>query len=202
MTPDELKRGTLADATTRAGGVRITLDLSRQSLIESFPRVCRVVRRAGISLHSIRYRSDALTAWTGNPQKMEVHYDPRDLSRIYLRTPDGDYYELTYRDLRRPPISLSELQLALQHLRKAKRVDADEATIFQTVKNMRESAGEPRVQAKNARCFRTRGLRLIQEGPMEPAANSARQKSSRTAERQGKKGRQPRRQRLTAEERS
>jgi hypothetical protein len=67
---------------------------------------------------------------------------------------------------------------------------------------MRESAGEPRVEAKNARCFHTRGLRLIQEGPMGPAANSAPEKSSRTAERQGKKRRQPRRRRLTAEERS
>jgi len=201
MTPDELKRGTLADATTRTGGVRITLNPSRQSRIESLPRASRVVRRTGISLHSIRYRSDALAAWIGNPKKMEIRYDPRDLSRIYLGTPDGDYYELTYRELRRPPISLSEHQLALQHLRKAKRVDVDEEAIFRTVKNMRESASEARQGAKNARCFHARGLRFIQAGPMEPGANSALEKSRRTTERPGKKGRQPRRRRLTAEER-
>jgi putative transposase len=39
----------------------------RQSFIESLPMARRLVRRDGITLHLIRYWSDMLTAWIGNP---------------------------------------------------------------------------------------------------------------------------------------
>ena len=61
---------------------------------------------------------------------MIVRYDPRDLSRIYLLAPDGQYYDLTYRDLRHPPISLWEHRLALKRLREEGRLRVDEAAIF------------------------------------------------------------------------
>ena len=130
MIPDELKPGISVDARARADRAGTAINRSRQARIESLPVVRRVARRSGIWLHSIRYWSDVLTAWSGKAQKMDVRYDPRDLSRIYLRAPDGDYYDVSYRDLRRPPISLGEYQLALKHLHKIKHAEVDEEAIF------------------------------------------------------------------------
>jgi putative transposase len=196
VTPQKLKRGTLVDATARTDCARTARNRSRESLIESLPVVRRVVRPSGISLHSIRYWSDVLTAWIGRAQKMEIRYDPHDLSRIYLRAPDGDYYDLSYRDLRRPPISLREHQLAIQHLRKNKQVVVHEEAIFQAVKTVSESVGDTR--AKNPGRICTSGRPRIRGGPTRPVANRSPEKSSRPTG----KGLNPWRRMLTVEKSS
>ncbi len=196
MTHQELKRGILVNATARTDCGGTVRNRSRESLIESLPVARRVVRPPGISLHSIRYWSDVLTAWIGRAQKMEIRYDPRDLSRIYLRAPDGDYYDLSYRDLRRPPISLREHQLAIQHLRKTIQVVVHEEAIFQAVKTMREGSGDAR--AKNAGRICMRGRLRIQGGPRRSVANRSPEKASRPVRKELK----PWRRMLTVEKSS
>jgi putative transposase len=147
-------------------------------LIDFLPLERRLIRRDGVSLHSIHYCSDVLRSWIGEPQKMIVRYDPRDLSRIYLLAPDGNYYDIHYRDLRRPSISLWEHRLALKRLREEGRAVSDEGAIFRTVETMRSITDGAVVASKTARRQRERRLRLIQGGrmdtaPVVPAAPSA-----------------------------
>ena len=73
---------------------------------------------------------------------MIVRYDPRDLSRVYLLGPDGRYYDFSYRDLGRPPISLWEHRLALKRLREEGRAQVDETAIFRTIETMRAITDE------------------------------------------------------------
>ena len=117
----------MGDATTPGCGEPPAVADPRRFLIDFLPIERRLIRRDGVSLHSIHYWSDVLTTWIGEPQKMIVRYDPRDLSRIYLLAPDGQYYDLSYRDLRRPPISLWEHRLALKRLREEGRAHVDES---------------------------------------------------------------------------
>jgi putative transposase len=109
----------------------------RRFLIDFLPIERRLVGREGVFLNSIAYWSGVLATWIGEREKMPVRYDPRDLSRIYLLGPDGCYYDLPYRDLRRPPISLWEHRAALRRLREQARVDIDEAAIFEAIATMR-----------------------------------------------------------------
>ena len=109
----------------------------RRFLIDFLPIERRLVRRDGIVLNRIHYWSDALALWIGKPERMIVRYDPRDLSRIYLLAPNGHYYDVGYRDLSRPPISLWEHRLALKKLRETGRAFVDEAAIFRTIDAMR-----------------------------------------------------------------
>ena len=95
---------------------------------------------------------------------MIVRYDPRDLSRIFLLAPDGQYYDLQYRDLRRPPISLWEQRLALKRLREEGRAVIDEAALFRTVEAMRAITEDAVAATKTARRHHERRLRLIQGG--------------------------------------
>jgi putative transposase len=167
------ERGIHGDATTPGCGEPGSVPDPRRLLIDFLPIERRLIRRDGVSLHSIHYWSDVLRAWIGEPQRMVVRYDPRDLSRIYLLAPDSHYYDLSYRDLRRPPITLWEHRLALKRLREEGRAHVDEGAIFRTIETMRTIADEAVVASKVARRQRERRLRLIQGGRIDVVAASA-----------------------------
>jgi len=154
------ERGIVGDAQTPGRGAPVAVCDPRRFLIDFLPIERRLIRRDGVSLHSIHYWSDALSLWIGRPEKMILRYDPRDLSRIYLLAPDGHYYDVGYRDVRRPPISLWEHRLALKRLRDEGRSLVDEAAIFRTVEHMRKIAEEAIAASKTARRQRER-LRVI-----------------------------------------
>ena len=130
------------------------------------------MRRDGICLHSIHYWADTLSVWVARPQKMIVRYDPRDLSRAYLLAPDGQYYDLTYRDLRRPPITLWEQRLALKRLREEGRAHVDEAAIFRAVEAMRSIAQQAVRESKTVRRQRERRWQLTQGGRSDDTPNT------------------------------
>lgn len=179
MTPlAAWQRGIVGDAITPGRGEPVSVPDERRFLIDFLPIERRLIRREGISLHSIHYWSSVLTTWIGERQKMMVRYDPRDLSRIYLLGPDGRYYDLSYRDVRRPPITLWEQRLALKRLREEGRLEVDEGAIFRTIDAMRVITDQAVASSKMARRQRERRLRLIQGGlvdaqPGAPASTDA-----------------------------
>lgn len=167
------QRGIAGDGTTLGRGEPTAVTDARRFLIDFLPIARRRVRRDGVALHSIAYWADVLGTWIGHPEQMIVRYDPRDLSRIYLLGPDGIYYDLSYRDLRRPPISLWEHRLALKRLRDEGRSLVDEEAIFRTIEAMRAIADGAVHASKAARRQRERRLRVAPEGrgdllPVEP----------------------------------
>ncbi|MDR3474365.1 MAG: DDE-type integrase/transposase/recombinase [Devosia sp.] len=161
------RRGIAGDETMLGRGEPTPVTDPRRFLIDFLPIARRLVRRDGVALHSIGYWADVLSTWVGHPDPMIVRYDPRDLSRIYLQGPDGAYYDLSYRDLRRPPISLWEHRLALNRLRQDGRAQVDEAEIFRAIDAMRAIADGAVLASKTARRQRERRLRLALGGRSE-----------------------------------
>ena len=131
----------------------------RRFLIDFLPIERRLVRREGVLLNSIGYWSDVLRTWIGHPEPMIIRYDPRDLSRIYLQGPDGVYYDLAYRDVRRSPISRWEHRRAVKRLREDGYAHVDEGAIFRTVDAMRAITDEATAATKGARRERERRRR-------------------------------------------
>lgn len=165
--------GIAGDGATLGRGEPMAVADPRRFLIDFLPIARRRIRRDGVALHSIAYWADVLSTWIGDPEPMIIRYDPRDLSRIYLLGPDGTYYDLSYRDLRRPPISLWEHRLALKRLREEGRALVDEAAIFRTIEAMRAIADDAVRASKTARRRRERRLRVGPGGrsgllPVEP----------------------------------
>lgn len=80
---------------------------------------------------------------------------------------------MSYRDVRRPPISLWEHHLALKRLREEGRARVDEAAIFSAVEQMRAIADEAVRASKVTRRQRERRLRLIQGGKTDPLASES-----------------------------
>jgi putative transposase len=162
MTPLEAwRRGIVGDDKTLGRGEPTAVADPRRFLIDFLPIERRLIRRDGILLHSIAYWSDVLSTWIGHAEPMIIRYDPRDLSRIYLLGPDGVYYDVNYRDLRLPPISLWEHRLALKRLRGDGRSLVDEAAIFRTIEAMRAIADGAMAASKTARRQRERRLKLV-----------------------------------------
>ena len=49
----------------------------------------RVVQRDGVHINAIRYWHASLAEWIDDDQKHFIHYDPRDIRYVYLRSPSG-----------------------------------------------------------------------------------------------------------------
>src|SRR3546814_13487926 len=53
------------------------------------PGELRVLTRTGVEIHRLQYWDDGLSNWVGQRAKVQVHYDPRDVTYVYVRTPGG-----------------------------------------------------------------------------------------------------------------
>jgi putative transposase len=172
------ERGILGDEQVSGRGMPTAIDDPRRFMIDFLPMERRLVRREGVFLHSIGYWADVLRTWIGEQQRMIVRYDPRDLSRVHLLAPDGHYYDLSYRDLRRPAISLWEHRLALKRLRDEGRAEINEDAIFTAIDAMRGIAERASADTKTTRRQRERRRCLdavaTERRPVASAAEPAR----------------------------
>ena len=101
----------------------------RRFLMDFLPAERRVLQRDGLHLFNIRYWSDELRRLMGQGEKVTIKYDPRDLSRVFVRVDDG-YVETRPADVSRPAIALWEHRAAVAELREAGRRAVDEEQIL------------------------------------------------------------------------
>lgn len=121
-------------------------------MIDFLPSVDRLVRRDGIHLFGLRYWDDILSIWAGRLDRpLRVSYDPRDLSTVFVRGPDGAQWPIRFADLRRPPITLSEHRRAQAALRERGLALVDEQLIFETIEAQRALVDEAARNTKAAR---------------------------------------------------
>jgi len=112
----------------------------------------RLIRRDGIRLFNIHYWDNYLSPLAGRSQQpVIVKYDPRNLSRIYLRDDGGHYWPIPYRDLALPPISLWEHREAMKRLRQDGRQTVDERLIFSTILEQRKLVERARRTSRQRR---------------------------------------------------
>jgi putative transposase len=113
------------------GGTPLRMPADRMHFWVSFlPEQERTLRPNGIHLHGLRYWSPALTADVGRQnEKLLVKYDPRDLSRVFVRRLSGAFVEARYCDVTLPAINLSEAKAAARALRTKGRREVDTAAI-------------------------------------------------------------------------
>ena len=144
--------------------LNLRLPVDRLQFWVSFlPEDERNLRRDGIHFCNIRYWSDALAADVGQSrEKLLIKYDPRDLSRIFVRRPSGSFVEARYRDLSWPAITLAE---PYGHAPPAPqgRQEVDEALLFKTALRQREIVDAARRQTVATR--RNRERRPAQVAP-------------------------------------
>jgi putative transposase len=132
--------------------------------LDFLPAEPRLIQRDGIHFHKIHYWSSVLSPWAGRRKDpLLVKYDPRNLSRVYVRDPGGRHWAIPYADLGRPPIALWELVEARKSLRDGRRRDHTEREIFASILEQR------RITKEAAR--RTQQRRRQERVPHAPPAS-------------------------------
>ena len=140
-------------------------------MVDFLPSVDRLVRRDGIHLFGLRYWDDVLSIWAGRlARPLRVSYDPRDLSRVFVRAPDGIRWPIHFADLRRPPITLGEHRRARAALRERGLALVDEQLIFETIEAQRALVEEAAVRTKAARQLVERRERALSASAPNVAA--------------------------------
>lgn len=83
-----------------------TLDL--EFFVTFLPYEKRTLTRTGVELHCLSYWAVELTPWVGRRMRVEAHYDPRDITVVWVRTPVGLLVRATVTNPGIPAISLVE----------------------------------------------------------------------------------------------
>ena len=84
-----------------------------------------------------------LSPWAGRlKEALWVKYDPRNLSRVYVRDPNGKHWPVPYADLRQPPIALWELLEARKRLRQSGSAEPTERALFANILEQRRIVKE------------------------------------------------------------
>ena len=111
---------------------------AEEFFLDFLPAVSRMVQRDGIHFHEIRYWDNVLSPWVGRLKKpLWTKYDPRNLSRVYVRDPDGKHWPIPYADLRQPPVALWELVEARKRLRQRGSANLTERALFANILEQR-----------------------------------------------------------------
>lgn len=103
------------------------------------PEQERTLRPTGIHLFGLRYWSAALTADVGRSnRRLLVKYDPRDMARVFVRRPSGNFVEARYADVTLPSVTLHEALAARRALLTKGRRELDTRTIVGTAVEQRK----------------------------------------------------------------
>ena len=152
-----------------SGSIALRLPNDRLKFWVSFlPEQRRLLRRDGIHLFGIRYWASALAQDIGRAtQRLVVRYDPRDLSRVFVRRPNGHFVEARYRSLGRPAITLWERNAAIKRLREQGQREYAEDIVFRTVIEQRAIEDDALRRSARARRNRQRRPHTPQDKPAE-----------------------------------
>jgi putative transposase len=163
--------GVWDDAAAVGRGPRTAPDAGRVRL-DFLPFERRQPRRDGIELFRFGYWHDALPALAARDKaKLPVRYDPRDMSRVWLRpTGEPDYLELRLKDLRRPAVTLWEWRAAGKRLRAQGRREFDEEAQFEAVEANRLLVADARTKTSRRQTQRRVAAR---EGTMSTVASAS-----------------------------
>jgi putative transposase len=131
-------------------------------LLDFLPAAQRMPCRDGLRLFNIAYWHERMAVWAaearmgaGSP-RWPVRYDPRDLSQVWLETPDGALERLACKRLDRPPITLWEHRAACAALRAEGRAAVDEEALFAAIEDGRRRVAEAEARSREARRARQR----------------------------------------------
>jgi putative transposase len=129
----------------------------RRFYIGFLPVEDRTLQRTGVQVENIRYWSDALPAIARFKDTVSVRYDPRNMSRIYVRgSLNSTYIDVPYADIRYPPVSLFEIKAARAWLRAQGRQRIAQYQVFQAIEAQRKLVDEARSKTREVRRSLTR----------------------------------------------
>lgn len=138
MTPRQKYRlGIFGDDENPGTGLPPIVEDKESIKIALLPTYHRTVQKDGITLDGITYYSDVLRTWInredeqGNKLKFKVKRDPLSIQKLYFFDPElKEYFELSYRKLYAPDMTIWDLYAAKRYLKEHSIKDTNENDLF------------------------------------------------------------------------
>lgn len=86
-------------------------------MVAFLPGESRKLSRTGVQIHNLQYWDDALEPLIGKVKFLMVHYDPRDITYVYVRLPVGVVVKAAVTTPDVPAVSLAEWEARRAHER-------------------------------------------------------------------------------------
>lgn len=131
--------------------------------ISFLPMERRQLQRGGLHLFNVRYWSDALPTLVRHDEPLLVRYDPRNLSKIFVKAPDHSYLEVPYADIRLPPVSIWELRAARRFLAQRGETRQNQERLFWAHDELQRIVARSVIETRRARRQRSRREARAQE---------------------------------------
>ena len=140
MTPEhKYMKGLIGDDETAGiGYLPSVIDNLEEVKISLLPTEYRTVQKDGITLDGISYYSDVLRHWIGkkDSQKSKIKHkikrDPLNIQKIYFYDTElKEYFEIPYRKLYAPVMTLWDLYAVKKYLKDKKIENYNEDDIFE-----------------------------------------------------------------------
>lgn len=159
MTPEKkYEQGIFGDDDNPGRGLPEKIDDEETFKISLLPTEERTIQQSGVKIDKIQYYSDSLRRWIKaknkdkTARKFIFKRDPRDISIIWFYDPDiKQYFQVPYRNITYPPISIWELRHVRKYLDDKNIQDYDENIIFKTYEKMQKIQEEAALKTKSAR---------------------------------------------------
>ncbi|PNV82396.1 MAG: integrase [Sulfurimonas sp.] len=138
MTPrQKYSLGIFGDDENPGTGLPPIVEDRESIKIALLPAFYRTVQKDGITLDGITYYSDVLRTWInrddeqGNKLKFKVKRDPLSIQKLYFFDPElKEYFELSYRKLHAPDMTVWDLYAAKRYLKENSIKDTNEDDLF------------------------------------------------------------------------
>lgn len=147
MTPErKYEIGIFGDDENPGTGILPSIIENEEEIrVVLLPTFYRTVQKDGITLDGITYYSDVLRTWInrkddkGNKLKFKIKRDPLDIQKLYFYDPQlNEYFELHYRRLNAPKMTLWDLYAAKRYLKENRISDVNEEDIFDAYERLTE----------------------------------------------------------------
>jgi putative transposase len=145
----------------------------QQFYIDFLPCQRRAIRRDGIRMFNIFYWTDSLTTFLHRSRNVcAVHYDPRDLSRVYVKDRENEFIDVPYRTRSFIPITLEEQRWATRKLR-SENSAVNEQAMFKAIALRREMVEEAQKKTMRTRRSHQKTAYALQSTVPESSTQSA-----------------------------
>jgi putative transposase len=121
-------------------------------ILDFLPAETRKIGREGFQIGRVRYWDPVLSRLFPFGTQVLVRYNPRDLSKVFVPAPEGlEYLSIPYADLRRPPMTLAELDRSRAILTAKGDASPSEDRIFATMEEQRRIENAAAKSTRKAR---------------------------------------------------
>jgi putative transposase len=157
-----------SEATQSCPPIRLPQN-EQQFYIDFLPYQRRTIRRDGIRMFNIFYWAESLTTLLHHADRdYAVHYDRRDLSRVFVRDRQGGIIEVPYRTRSYIPVTLEEQRWAVQKLRSAN-ATVSEKGLFDAIEKRRLIVKNARKKTMRTRRSSQKTAYALQPSNRQPA---------------------------------